>query len=35
LQAVGQAGAEVLGMTVSETLLGGRELVAITRRPAR
>lgn len=32
LREVGAAGYEVLGMTVSKTLLGGKELVAITRR---
>lgn len=32
LEEVGAAGYEVLGMTVSKTALGGRELVAIARR---
>jgi len=33
LREVGAAGYEVMGMTVSKTALGGRELVAITRKP--
>lgn len=33
LAQVGRAGFAVVGMTVSETTLGGKELVAITRRP--
>lgn len=32
LKEVGDAGYEALGMTVSKTLLGGKELVTITRR---
>lgn len=32
LREVGAAGYEVLGMTVSKTAIGGKELVAITRR---
>jgi len=32
LREVGGAGFEALGMTVSKTLLGGKELVTITRR---
>jgi hypothetical protein len=30
---VGAAGFEVVGMTVAKTAMGGKELVAITRRP--
>ena len=33
LREAGAAGYEVVGMTVSKTALGGRELVAITRKP--
>ncbi len=33
LREVGAAGYEVMGMTVSKTALGGKELVAITRKP--
>jgi hypothetical protein len=32
LQEVGAAGYEVMGMTVSKTVMGGKELVAITRK---
>ena len=35
LQEAATDGYELLGMTVGETLTGGRELVAITRRPVR
>jgi hypothetical protein len=34
LQEVGAAGYELMGMTVAKTALGGKELVAILRRPA-
>jgi hypothetical protein len=34
LQAAGDAGFEVVGMTVAETLVGGTELVTIARRAA-
>lgn len=33
LRQAGQAGFEVIGLTVGATAMGGRELVAITRRP--
>jgi hypothetical protein len=33
LREAGQAGLEVVGITVATTALGGKELVAITRRP--
>ena len=33
LREAGESGFEVIGMTVSKTALGGKELVAITRRP--
>ena len=33
LREAGAAGYEVMGMTVSKTALGGKELVAITRKP--
>jgi hypothetical protein len=33
LQEVGVAGYELMGMTVAKTVLGGKELVAILRRP--
>lgn len=32
LKEIGQAGYEVLGMTIGKTAIGGKELVAITRR---
>lgn len=35
LQEAGDQGYTVLGMTVAKTLVGGSELVAITRRPVR
>lgn len=35
LKEVGEQGFAIVGMTVGETALGGTELVAITRRPAR
>jgi hypothetical protein len=31
--AAGASGFEVIGMAVSKTALGGKEMVAITRRP--
>lgn len=34
LSEIGAAGYEVLGMTVGKTAMGGKELVAIARRPA-
>lgn len=34
LQEIGAAGYEVMGMTVGKTAIGGKELVAIARRPA-
>jgi hypothetical protein len=33
LREAGEGGFEVVGMTISRTALGGKELVAITRRP--
>ena len=35
LKQVGDAGYVVVGMTVAETMVGGKEVVAITRKPAR
>ena len=35
LKEAGNAGYVVVGMTVGETLVGGKELVAITRKPGR
>ncbi len=35
LREAGDSGFEVVGMTVSKTALGGKELVAISRRPRR
>ncbi len=35
LREVGEAGFELLGLTVGETAFGGRELVSILRRPVR
>ena len=32
LKEAGDAGYEVVGMTIGKTLLGGKELVTITRR---
>lgn len=35
LNQIGEAGYEVVGMTVSKTAIGGKEIVAITKRPSR
>jgi hypothetical protein len=35
LKEAGDAGYVVVGMTVAKTLVGGKELVAITRKPAK
>lgn len=35
LKQAGDAGYVVVGMTVAETMVGGKEVVAITRKPAR